>query len=150
MWAVAPLVSVAGAVALNRLVSGITYRDEWAAAAVIKTLLIISSFLTAITLGANTLGFIESMAGFSTATTAAMVLSIFTGCFFLSRGGVIKRVGGEEIYRMRYTNAFISLIVSAALVETATLFGIPPLSNTQTLTSSVLAPPCHTGTRPCT
>ncbi len=39
---------------------------------------------------------------------------------------------------MRYTNAFISLIVSAALVETATLFGIPPLSNTQTLTSSVL------------
>lgn len=37
---------------------------------------------------------------------------------------------------MRYSNALVSLVVSSALVEIATIFSIP-LSNTQTLTSSV-------------
>ena len=37
---------------------------------------------------------------------------------------------------MRYTNAFVSLVISSALVEGATFLGLP-LSNTQTLTSSV-------------
>jgi Phosphate/sulphate permeases len=63
-----------------------------------------------------------------------LLLGIAFGSFFLS-SGVIKRVG-QEMYMMRYTNAFVSLVVSSVLVEAATIIGLP-LSNTQTLTSSV-------------
>ena len=63
-----------------------------------------------------------------------MTAGIIVGSVFLS-SGVIKRVG-QEIYLMRYTNAFSALFVSSMIVEAATFFGIP-VSNTQTLTSSV-------------
>ena len=64
-----------------------------------------------------------------------MVIGIIFGTMTLG-AGVIKRVG-EEMYSMRYSNAMISLLVSSAAVEAATFVGVP-LSNTQTLTSSVL------------
>ena len=100
----------------------------------LKFLIVISSFLTAFTLGANTLGFIANVEGFHLVTIIVMTVAIFAGSFFLS-SGVIKRVG-EEMYSMRYSNALVSLIVSSLLVEIATFFAVP-LSNTQTLTSSV-------------
>ena len=109
-------------------------RDVWRFALSMKLALIAVSFVTAFTLGANTLGFIEQVSGLRGYSVLYLVIGIALGSIFLSRG-VIKRVG-QEMYLMRYTNAFVSLIVSSALVEGATIFGIP-LSNTQTLTSSV-------------
>lgn len=133
-WVLAPLASVSLAFLINRLFIRSQPANVWRFALSVKLALIVVSFLTAFTLGANTLGFIEQVSGLRGIYVIYLIGGIILGSVFLSRG-VIKRVG-QEMYLMRYTNAFVSLIVSSTLVEAATIFGIP-LSNTQTLTSSV-------------
>lgn len=133
-WVLAPVLSVSAAFVMNRAFIKLKPRNVWNFALSIKIALVFVSFLTAFTLGANTLGFIEQVSGLRGFNSLYLVAGIVAGSVFLSRG-VIKRVG-QEMYLMRYTNAFVSLVVSSALVEGATIFGIP-LSNTQTLTSSV-------------
>lgn len=133
-WVLAPVLSILLAFVLNRKLSSHQPHNVWNFALSLKILLILVSFLTAFTLGANTLGFIDQVAGVHGFEIIFIILGIILGSIFLSKG-VIKRVG-QEMYMMRYTNAFVSLIVSSVLVEGATLLGLP-LSNTQTLTSSV-------------
>ena len=134
-WILAPLGSVVFAFILNRELQKRQSRNFWSEISYLKVILIVVSFLTAFTLGANTLGLIANMAGFDIWVIASMITGIVAGSLFLSKG-IIKRVG-EEMYLMRYSNALTSLLVSSVFVEIATLFSIP-LSNTQTLTSSVL------------
>lgn len=134
-WILAPLGSVLFAFLLNRELQKRQSKNFWSEISYLKVILIAVSFLTAFTLGANTLGLIANMAGFDIWVIASMITGIVTGSLFLSKG-IIKRVG-EEMYLMRYSNALTSLLVSSVFVEIATLFSIP-LSNTQTLTSSVL------------
>ncbi len=134
-WILAPLGSVLFAFLLNRELQKRQSRNFWSEISYLKVILIAVSFLTAFTLGANTLGLIANMAGFDIWVIASMITGIVAGSLFLSKG-IIKRVG-EEMYLMRYSNALTSLLVSSVFVEIATLFSIP-LSNTQTLTSSVL------------
>ncbi|MCL4438500.1 MAG: anion permease [Candidatus Thermoplasmatota archaeon] len=133
-WVLAPFLSVAMAYIINRRFSRMKPKNVWNFALTLKIALIIISFLTAFTLGANTLGFIAEVGRIKGYEILLLVIAIFLGSFILS-GGVVRRVG-NDMYTMRYSNAFVSLLVSSALVEGATLFGIP-LSNTQTLTSSV-------------
>ena len=133
-WVLAPIASISMAYLINRKFSGLKPRNVWNFALSLKIALIAISFLTAFTLGANTLGFIAEVGRISGYEILLLILAIFAGSFFLS-SGVMRRVG-NDMYTMRYSNAFVSLVVSSALVEGATLFGIP-LSNTQTLTSSV-------------
>ncbi|MCL4336027.1 MAG: inorganic phosphate transporter [Candidatus Thermoplasmatota archaeon] len=133
-WIIAPLASIALGFALNRKLTGLQPKNVWNFALSLKLALVAVSFLTAFTLGANTLGFIEQISGLGGFGVIYMIIGIVLGSVFLSKG-VIRRVG-QEMYLMRYTNAFVALIVSSALVEGATLIGLP-LSNTQTLTSSV-------------
>ncbi len=133
-WALAPVISIIFSYITEKAFFHRDYKNVWSVAVYLKILIIVASFLTAFTLGANTLGFIANVEGFNPYTILVMTAGIFIGAFFLSNG-VIKRVG-EEMYLMRYSNALISLIVSSLIVEVATLFAIP-LSNTQTLTSSV-------------
>lgn len=133
-WVLAPVVSILAAFALNRVFVKAQPTNVWRFALSVKIALILVSFLTAFTLGANTLGFIEQVSGLRGYEILYLIAGIVAGSALLSRG-TIKRVG-QEMYLMRYTNAFVSLVVSSALVEAATFFGIP-LSNTQTLTSSV-------------
>ncbi len=133
-WAIAPIISIIFSYITKKTLLHKDYKNVWSVAVYLKMLIIAASFLTAFTLGANTLGFIANVEGFNPYTILVMTTGIFIGAFFLSNG-VIKRVG-EEMYLMRYSNAIISLIVSSLIVEVATLFAIP-LSNTQTLTSSV-------------
>ncbi len=133
-WIIAPILSIGSAFAINRALHRHEFRDSWRTASILKILLIVVSFFTAFTLGANTLGFIEQVSGSGYVILGSMTVGVVLGALFLSKG-VIKRVG-QEIYLMRYTNAFSALFVSSLLVEAATFFGIP-LSNTQTLTSSV-------------
>ncbi len=133
-WIAAPVISIIAAYYMNRELNGIKYRNVWKAAGTYKILLVAISFLTAFTLGANTFGLLYSLAPHSYELLALMIVSIFAGTFFLS-GGVIRRVA-QDVYSMRYLNAFVSLFISSILVEGATFLSIP-LSNTQTLTSSV-------------
>lgn len=133
-WFFAPLISILLAFILNRVFVRAQPTNVWKFALSLKIALIVVSFLTAFTLGANTLGFIEQVSGLRGYEVLYLIGGIIAGSVLLSRG-TIKRVG-QEMYLMRYTNAFVSLVVSSALVEAATFFGIP-LSNTQTLTSSV-------------
>lgn len=133
-WIMAPLLSISMAFLMNRQFIRKQPKDVWRFALSMKLALIAVSFVTAFTLGANTLGFIEQVSGLRGLSVLYLIAGIVLGSVFLSKG-VIKRVG-QEMYLMRYTNAFVSLIVSSVLVEGATVFGIP-LSNTQTLTSSV-------------
>ncbi len=133
-WIVAPVISIIVSYITERSIFHRNFKNVWNVARDLKLLILFSSFLTAFTLGANTLGFIANVEGFKLITILIMTLAIFLGSFFLS-SGVIKRVG-EEMYSMRYSNALVSLVISSVLVEIATIFAIP-LSNTQTLTSSV-------------
>ncbi len=133
-WIIAPLISIIASYLSEKAFFRNPRREVWRVASLIKLLLIVSSFFTAFTLGSNTLGFIAVIEGFNFKTIIIMVLAIIIGSFFLS-SGVIKRVG-QEMYLMRYSNALVSLLVSSMLVEAATFFSVP-LSNTQTLTSSV-------------
>ena len=133
-WILAPILSIVFAYVANMMLQKKDFRNTWRAAVIIKISLLVASFLTAFTLGANTIGFIAGFAGYNIPVLGSMILGIVVGTLFLSKG-VMRRVG-EEMYIMRYTNAFVSLIVSSVLVEAATIFGVP-LSNTQTLTSSV-------------
>ncbi|MDS0257229.1 inorganic phosphate transporter family protein [Thermoplasmatales archaeon AK] len=133
-WILAPVLSIILSYLLNRWMTRWKPPDVWSFARNLKILLLFISFFTAFTLGANTIGFISQVARINGVSTLLLVVAIFIGSFFLS-GGIIRRVG-SEMYMMRYTNAFVSLAVSSILVEGATFLGIP-LSNTQTLTSSV-------------
>lgn len=133
-WVIAPVASIMLAFILNRGLVRTQPTNVWRFALSVKIALILVSVLTAFTLGANTLGFIEQVSGLKGFEILYLIAGIVAGSALLSRG-TIKRVG-QEMYLMRYTNAFVSLVVSSALVEAATFFGIP-LSNTQTLTSSV-------------
>ena len=133
-WILAPILSIALSYYMNMRMNKIKVNNVWKVTGTYKILLIIISFLTAFALGANTFGLLYSLAPHSYLMLAIMVFFIFIGSTFLS-GGVIKRVS-QDVYSMRYLNAFVSLFVSSVLVEGATFFSIP-LSNTQTLTSSV-------------
>ncbi|MCL4340572.1 MAG: inorganic phosphate transporter [Candidatus Thermoplasmatota archaeon] len=133
-WVLAPVLSILAAFYLNRLMVRENFKDIWKTASFIKVFLIVVSFATAFTLGANTMGFIGSIAGFTFYVILSMSMGILVGSFLLSRG-ILKRIG-QEMYLMRYSNALVSLLVSSVLVEGATFIGLP-LSNTMTLTSSV-------------
>lgn len=135
VWILAPVLSIAGSFALSRLIQARESKNAWETAATSKVLLIAASFFTAFTLGANTLGLILTLAGASTWVYVSMLIGIAVGSIFLG-GGTIKRIG-EELYSMRYSSALVSLLVSSISVEVSTIFGVP-LSNTQTLTSSVV------------
>ncbi|MEM0158808.1 MAG: inorganic phosphate transporter [Thermoplasmataceae archaeon] len=133
-WIIAPFLSVTLSYLFNRWMTALKPQNVWNFARNIKILLLVISFFTAFTLGANTLGFISEVARLHGYYTILLVIAVFIGSFFLS-SGIVRRVA-TEMYMMRYTNAFVSLAVSSILVEAATFLGIP-LSNTQTLTSSV-------------
>ncbi len=106
-------------------------RRVWRVVGAIKPMLIVTSFLAAFTLGANTIGFVSTAVNGGVYTIPVFILAIIVGSVFLSRGE-LKRIG-HEILPLRYANALVSQFVSVILVELATLFGVP-LSNTQTFT----------------
>ncbi len=112
-------------------------RNIWGTIRTLKLLLIIFSFLTAFTLGANTIGFIYALVPHQTGTAYVqllMILAIIIGSVALSRREL--QMMGTGIVAMRYLNSLVSQVVSTAFVEAATLLSIP-LSNAQTYVSSI-------------
>jgi PiT family inorganic phosphate transporter len=134
MWVAAPLIAIAFAFYLLRLINRGWPKNIWRRLQTYKILLIVLAFTTSYVLGANTLGLIVATGGFNLTTIIAAIVAIFIGTFYLS-AGEIRRVG-QELFLMRYPNATTTLLVSTVLVEVSTILKIP-LSNTQALASAV-------------
>ena len=134
-WIIAAAVSLAVAFFALRAVQKALYRDKvWRSMGTVRVLLVLLSFVTAFTLGANTIGAVASVLQPAWYVYPAIILSIILGSILLS-GGVLRRIG-DEIITLRYANALVSQLVAAAFVEFATLLSIP-LSNTQMLTTTI-------------
>ncbi|KAA8922402.1 inorganic phosphate transporter [Thermoplasma sp.] len=134
-WIAAPLISIGASYIFNDWLSRMPHRNLWSYASAIKGLLIITAIFTAFTLGANTIGFLGDISGTGLINEIMVSVGSIIGTFFFS-SGIMKSVS-QNMYMMKYTNAFSSQLVSALVVEVSTLFSIP-MSNTQTLTSAVL------------
>jgi PiT family inorganic phosphate transporter len=133
-WIFAPLIAIAVAFGLMRLLNRGFPPNFWRRLQAYKILLIVLSFSTAYVMGANTLGLIVAVGGFDVWTIIVAVAAVFVGCFFLS-AGPIRRIS-QETFAMRYANASTTLVTSTILVEVATLFSIP-LSVTQTTSAAM-------------
>lgn len=133
-WIIAPIIAIVLSFLVNRKVASVRWKSAWNVTSFFRIALVGAAVFTAFTLGANTIGLIGAFYGPGVYMEIAVVAGIVIGSIFLS-GGVLKRVG-EDMYALRYSNALVSTAVSSIMVESATLFSIP-LSNTQTLTSSV-------------
>ncbi len=134
MWFAAPVVAIVASVVSVKALNTSRPRDIWKRASTYKLILLVSSFLASYVLGANTLGVIVAVAGFSFQNMAVAVIAVVAGSYLLS-GGALQRIG-REMFSLRYSNALVTLLDSVILVETATLLGLP-LSNTQTLSSAL-------------
>lgn len=135
VWLVAPALALGLAFYSVRLLDRITPNVFWRRIAVYKVVIVAFAFLNSYVLGTNTLGLLVAMSGFSYLTITVGILGILVGSFFLS-AGPIRRLG-QDLFFLRYSNALVALIISSLLVELATFFSIP-LSNTQTISASVL------------
>ncbi len=135
MWFLAPAVSAIAAFCILKICNRTYSTNVWRKERIYKISLLIFSVLTAYTLGANTLGLIVALEGFNALTLLIAALGIFVGAVYFS-AGEIRRVG-QEMFQLRYSNAFAAMFTSMVLVECATVFGIP-LSNTQTLSTAVV------------
>ncbi len=133
-WIVSPVFSIILSYYLNTKLGDAGTVNVWKSARFYKLSLIILSFVTSFTLGANTFGLLGSFDPHSMFTSPIMVVAIIFGAMVLSKG-VLKRVG-QDLYAMRYRNALVSLLVSSLLVEGATFIGVP-IPSTQAMTSSV-------------
>lgn len=133
-WVASPFIAVLAGFLFGKLTSKLKMDRTWNVTIVLKLLLLVVSFLTAYTLGANTIGLLGAFIGFGVYSIVAVLCGVIVGSMFLSRG-VLKRVG-EDMFSMRYLSALTSLVISSVMVEGATLLSIP-LSNTQTLTSAI-------------
>ncbi|MEM0107069.1 MAG: inorganic phosphate transporter [Candidatus Micrarchaeaceae archaeon] len=106
----------------------------WKKAHYIRIMLILLSFFSAFTLGANTIGLVYSAIPNTLLNIVVLLVALLFGSFVLS-AGELKTIA-DKIIPIRYLNAISSQAISTLFVETATIFGMP-LSNTQTLTASV-------------
>ncbi|MCL5428111.1 MAG: inorganic phosphate transporter [Candidatus Marsarchaeota archaeon] len=134
-WIIAGILSLVMASVALRAVQKALYRDKvWNGVRTVRILLLVLSFFTAFTLGANTIGVVASVLQPTWYAYVVILLAIVLGSFLLS-SGELRRIG-NEIIPIRYANALVSQLVAAAFVEFATLLSIP-LSNTQMLTSTI-------------
>ena len=134
MWVAAPVVAIASAFYLTRTVNRRSIGNIWKRVRALKLILVLLSFSTSYVLGANTLGLIVAVGGFSPLSLLIAIAAVFVGSFLLS-GGELKRVS-QDLFLMHYSNATVTLLTSTVLVELATLFNIP-LSNTQILSAAL-------------
>ena len=134
-WVLTPIVSIL--LTLSMMKGSRTIIDKknvWGTINKIKISLVVVSFFTAFTLGANTIGFIYSAIPADNDNLAVVIVALIFGSIALS-GGELNKIG-NEIIPFRYLNSITSQLSSAIIVEFATLFGIP-MSNTQAFTMSI-------------
>jgi len=135
-WTVGPVVAAVlagtGVILHDRLITG----DVWRRVGVSKILLILVAFLTAYSLGANTLGLIVTI--FPVEYDVRLAVAGVGACVgvFLLGLRVARRIG-EGMYSLTYSTALYSQLTGSMIVEAATQFGVP-ISVTQTVTSGII------------
>jgi inorganic phosphate transporter, PiT family len=135
-WFLVPLAATALGVILIRLDDRLSPRNLWLKLSLLKTGLLLVSFLSAYVLGSNTLGLIAGVVYSQTlyATVAVGAGAVF-GAFILGRGALRRLT--EGIFSLRYPNAFFSQLIGSATVELANQLGVP-LSITETVSSGII------------
>jgi PiT family inorganic phosphate transporter len=134
-WIMMPVICSVFVLVLMRLIKRkVITSHVWGYVGIVKLILIVSSFFVAFTLGGNTIGLVVDLMSGGPAATIVAIVAIVAGAVAFN-SGPLKRVG-NEIIPLRYLNAASAQIISALMVEVATLYGIP-LSNTQTFVASV-------------
>src|SRR5437879_92 len=135
-WFLVPLAATALGILLVGLDDRLSPRNLWLKLSLLKTGLLLVSFLSAYVLGGNTLGLIAGVVYNQTAyATAAVGLGAVLGTFVLGRGALRRLT--EGIFSLRYPNAFFSQLIGSATVELANQLGVP-LSITETVSSGII------------
>jgi len=134
MWAVAPLAAILAAFYLIRALNRQPKGNIWRRVQSLKVVLIFFAFSTSYVLGANTLGLIVAVGGYSITSLVMAIAAVFLGSFLLS-SGELKRIS-QELFMMHYADATVTLLTSTILVELSTFLNIP-LSNTQALSAAL-------------
>jgi len=135
-WFLVPLAATALGVLLIGLDDRLSPRNLWLKLSLLKTGLLVVSFLSAYVLGSNTLGLIAGVVYNQTLyATVAVGSGAVLGTFLLGRGALRRLT--EGIFSLRYPNAFFSQLVGSATVELANQLGVP-LSITETVSSGII------------
>jgi PiT family inorganic phosphate transporter len=135
-WFLVPLAATALGILLVGLDDRLSPRNLWLKLSLLKTGLLLVSFLSAYVLGGNTLGLIAGVVYNQTAyATASVGLGAVLGTFVLGRGAMRRLT--EGIFSLRYPNAFFSQLIGSATVELANQLGVP-LSITETVSSGII------------
>jgi inorganic phosphate transporter, PiT family len=135
-WFLVPLVATALGILLVGLDDRLSPRNLWLKLSLLKTGLLVVSFLSAYVLGSNTLGLIAGVVYNQTLyATVAVGVGAILGTFVLGRGALRRLT--EGIFSLRYPNAFFSQLIGSATVELANQLGVP-LSITETVSSGII------------
>ena len=135
-WFLVPLAATALGVLLVGLDDRLSPRNLWLKLSLLKTGLLVVSFLSAYVLGSNTLGLIAGVVYNETLyAIVAVGLGAVLGTFVLGRGALRRLT--EGIFSLRYPNAFFSQLIGSATVELANQLGVP-LSITETVSSGII------------
>lgn len=135
-WFLVPLVATGLGMLLVGLDDRLSPRNLWLKLSLLKTGLLVVSFLSAYVLGSNTLGLIAGVVYNQTLYAAVVVgLGAVLGTFLLGRGALRRLT--EGIFSLRYPNAFFSQLIGSATVELANQLGVP-LSITETVSSGII------------
>jgi len=135
-WFLVPLVATALGILLVGLDDQLSPRNLWLKLSLLKTGLLVVSFLSAYVLGSNTLGLIAGVVYNQTVyATLAVGIGAILGTFVLGRGALRRLT--EGIFSLRYPNAFFSQLIGSATVELANQLGVP-LSITETVSSGII------------
>jgi inorganic phosphate transporter, PiT family len=135
-WFLVPLAATALGVLLVGLDDRLSPRNIWLKLSLLKTGLLVVSFLSAYVLGSNTLGLIAGVVYNQTVyATLAVGVGATLGTFVLGRGALRRLT--EGIFSLRYPNAFFSQLIGSATVELANQLGVP-LSITETVSSGII------------
>ncbi len=135
-WFLVPLAATALGVLLVGLDDRLSPRNLWLKLSLLKTGLLLVSFLSAYVLGSNTLGLIAGVVYNQTLyATVAVGFGAVLGTFVLGRGALRRLT--EGIFSLRYPNAFFSQLIGSVTVELANQLGVP-LSITETVSSGII------------
>ena len=135
-WFLVPLAATALGVLLVGLDDRLSPRNLWLKLSLLKTGLLVVSFLSAYVLGSNTLGLIAGVVYNETLyAIVAVGLGAVIGTFVLGRGALRRLT--EGIFSLRYPNAFFSQLIGSATVELANQLGVP-VSITETVSSGII------------
>ena len=135
-WFLVPIIATGLGVILVAVDDRLSPKNLWLKLSLLKTGLLVVSFLSAYVLGSNTIGLIAGVV-YNQSLYASIIVGAGSviGAFLLGKGS-LRRLS-EGIFSLRYPNAFFSQLIGSATVELASQVGVP-LSITETVSSGII------------